>query len=100
MAKLLSLTSLEEVTYTGRFSDGSDREEHRTAVWEAVVLSDGERHTLRFEGAEPTPQQIADAVPIPLELPPRTDGQKDADQLLAEVVSKVTSIDGKVTAKP
>lgn len=100
MAKLLSLETTEEVTYTGRFSDGSDREEHRKTVHTAVVIVDGERHTLRFEGARPTLQEIADAVPLPVDLPARTDGKKDADQLLAEVVAKVEGIDGKVTAKP
>lgn len=96
MAKLISLNSFEEVSFTGRFSDGSDRVEQRKTVHEAVVVSDGERHTLRFEGAEPTLQQIADAIPLPVDLPPRTDGKKDADQRLAEIATKVEAIDAKV----
>lgn len=96
MAKLISLNSYEEVSYTGRFSDGSDRQETRKTVHEATVVTDGDRHVLRFEGAEPTLQEIADAVPQPVDLPPRTDGKKDADQRLAEIATKVEAIDAKV----
>lgn len=61
--EIITLKSVPRVAIVGRLSDGSDREEIRTVVWEVVAKQDNARYYGEIvQDNEPAQEQISDAI--------------------------------------